>query len=149
MGDPPERRLPLQDVAHQRAALTCVKLMNVAQPLERAADLLVDKEARPIELHDFRSELLAQCEMPALERDEISQLKQAGKSSGLDDSLAGERSASRMHIDVESKIETDRRWRGDERLDRDTGQARPSALFLIARSHITRMIALPGRITRQ
>ena len=46
-------------------------------------------------------------------------------------------------------IEAELRRCGDERLDDDAGQAGPSARFLIARSHITRMISLPGRMNRQ
>src|SRR5207302_5584467 len=71
-----------------------------------------------------RGEPLAQSEMAALERDEVSELESTGQASRFDDSLAGKSGTSGMRVDVTREIEADLRRRGDERLDDDPGQDR-------------------------
>lgn len=70
-----ERRVPIEDVTHERAAAVRMKLMNVTQALERAADHFIDEEAGAIDCNDPGRESLTQSEMPPFERHHLAQLQ--------------------------------------------------------------------------
>ena len=145
----PERRFPLQNVTHERAAVAGMELVDMAQTLEDAVHHLVDEAARPVDFHDFGGEALADSEMSPFEGDQIAELQHAGQSSRLDDAFTRERCTLGVRADVECQIEADVGRRGNQRFNDDAGQMDFSARILIARSHIRRMMSLPGRITRQ
>ena len=77
IGEESERSLPLERVAHERSAAARFKLVDVPQPLEPAANHLVDEDARAIERGDSRREALPDSEVLPFERDQISTLEQA------------------------------------------------------------------------
>src|SRR5438270_7533032 len=95
-----ERSVPIERVTHERSAVACVKLVNVAEALERAAHHLIHEDARPIELGDSRREALSDSEVPSFERHEISELEEAGKAARFDDALVRERGAARVRIHI-------------------------------------------------
>ena len=143
-----KRRLPLEEVSHERRVAASLEFMDVPQARERTAYHLIDETSRPIDFNDLRCESLAYSEVTAFERHEIAELQNARCSSGLDETFARKRSALGVQIDIQRGIETNLRRRSDQRLDCDGGQAL-SARRLIARSHERRMMSLPGWITRQ
>ena len=136
----------LHNIAHERAALAGMKLVDVPQAPKESAHHLVDEAPWAIDLRDPRCEPLAKSEMPSFEGQEVAELQNPRHAPGLDDALARERCASRVHVDVESEIETDFRRSRDPCLDDDQML---SARRLIARSHERRMMSLPGWMMRQ
>ena len=144
-----ERCFPIENIAHERAAIVWMKFVDMAQTPERAAHHFIDEVARAIDLDDPRRETLSQSEMPSLERQKIAELQCALQAAGLDHALARERSAFRVHADIERQIKTKFRRGSDNGLDREGCQVDLSARSLIARSHMRRMMSLPGRMMRQ
>lgn len=107
VGERPQRRAPLDDVAHQRSARVNVKLVLMAQPPEYAAHHLVDEAPRRQHLHDPRDEHLADAEVPSFERDEIPELEQAAHSARRNEALTGKGSALGVLTDVTREVEAD------------------------------------------
>ena len=70
-----ERRLPLQDVAHESLIAAWLKFVNVPQARERSAHHLIDEAPGPIDFNDPRRESLANSEVAALKCDEIAELQ--------------------------------------------------------------------------
>jgi len=83
-----ERCFPIENVAHERAAIVWMKFVDMAQTPERAAHHFIDEAMRAIDLDDPRRETLSQSEMPSLERQKIAELQCARQAAGLDHALA-------------------------------------------------------------
>ncbi len=82
------RPFEFQDVAHQRAAVTRMKFVDVPQSPEKSAHYLIDEASRPIDFGDPRREPLPNSEVPALECQQVAELQHARGPSRLDDALA-------------------------------------------------------------
>ena len=69
-----QRRFPLQQIAHERAAVSGMELVDMAQSFESAADHLVHEPARPVHFDDPGREALADSEVSSLHGDPVSEL---------------------------------------------------------------------------
>ena len=67
--------LQFEKVAHESTAVARMKLMNMTQSLERAANHLIDKAARAINFDNPGGESLTQSKMPPLECQQIAQVE--------------------------------------------------------------------------
>ena len=70
----PERRLPFENIAHERVIAARFEFVDVPQTREGSAHHLIDKASRAIDFNDLRRKSLADSEVAALERDEIAEL---------------------------------------------------------------------------
>lgn len=137
-----ERSFDFQDIAHQRAVVPRIKLVDVPEFAEKSAHHLIDEASRPIDFGDPCRKPLPDSEMPAFECQQVAGLQHARRPSRLDDVLARESRAFGMNINVECEIEAELNRRRDRCFDGDDQV--PSARRLIARSHERRMMSLPG-----
>lgn len=123
VGEPAERSLPFESVAHERPALVRMELVHVRQRVKRAVHHLIYEDMRWIDLDDLCGEAMPDAEVAALESHQIAELEEAGHSSGLDQALAGKRSALRMNGNIASEFEAELHRRSNDGVDDDPGHA--------------------------
>src|SRR5258708_5064603 len=100
-----ERPFELENIAHERTAVTRMKFVHVTESPKKSAHHFVDEAARAIDFRDPGREPLANSEMAAFERQQVAELQHARRSPRLDNALTRERCAFGVHIDVEREIE--------------------------------------------
>jgi hypothetical protein len=85
--DQSERRLPFDDVTHQRRIPDRFELVNVPESLERAMNHFIDKAIGTVELGDASDEALPDAEVTAFKRDKVAALEQSLHSARLNDAF--------------------------------------------------------------
>jgi hypothetical protein len=114
-----EGRFPLQGVSHDRQLVLRFEFMDMAEPLERAVDHLIDEPVGSVQYGNFGNEALSHTEMPAFKGDQIIKFEKTLQSAGFDNAFRRKRGGFGVDVHVASEIEAEFDGRADSCFDGD------------------------------